>query len=109
MLPIHGYACRPIAAPPQSRFLFATHALAPSSYCTGSPTSCLSRRREPAMSSEVALRVAYFTLNLVGGLTVTIGFSILCLNFRRTQDGPFLTSIALCLSRIVSTLTSCLL
>jgi hypothetical protein len=63
------------------------------------------------MSSEVALRVAYYALNLVGGLAITILFFVLCLNnIRHTHNGrPFLVSIALCLSRIVSTVISCLL
>ncbi|KIM32179.1 hypothetical protein M408DRAFT_215072 [Serendipita vermifera MAFF 305830] len=61
------------------------------------------------MTSEVALRLVYFALNLVGGSAMIITFFILCLNLRRTHDGPFLLSMALCVSRIISPIISCLL
>jgi hypothetical protein len=61
------------------------------------------------MSSDVALRIAYFSLNLVGGFAMTIMIIILCLEIRRLRQGMFLATLALCSSRIASTVVSSLL
>lgn len=59
------------------------------------------------MASDVALRIAYFSLNLVGGLTMTIMILTLCLEIRRLREGLFL--VAICSSRVISAVVSSLL
>ena len=64
---------------------------------------------ESSMTSDVALRIAYFALNLVGGFAMTITFLILSPHLKRTHQGPFLMSITLSFTRIISSIISCLL
>jgi hypothetical protein len=67
------------------------------------------RSCQSAMSSDVTLRIAYFSLNLVGGFAMTIMIFTLCLEIRRLRQGMFLATLALCSSRIISTVVSSLL
>lgn len=61
------------------------------------------------MTSDVALRIAYFSLYLVGGFVMVIMVSVACLATYRLPRQLFLPSIALCSSRIVSAIISSLL
>ncbi|PVG00888.1 hypothetical protein CPB86DRAFT_152494 [Serendipita vermifera] len=61
------------------------------------------------MASVTALRVSFYTLHVIGGFLMAIIILTLCLEFRYVRDGSFLASLCLCLSRIISTIVSCLL